>query len=588
MAFYTFTKQGQIIAKPASMGTNDGPYYPSVVDMTGDANFPADYAMYVSTDHASVGTDAGIWLFVCTGDPSVAANWQDYDDALAAGDFDAFGTKPASNPIYIDTTQGTQTETPCVVKVGSSYFLTYHNQGIDGTQRTLLATGSDGLNFTRINGASDSVILTYDPAVQPGSGHTGYFRWGENPFAGVPHTYVGYSLFGGGGVGHAMQWGSDDGQTWTQLGLLERERPRLGLPEDFEVKWLEIDPNSIRQIDSGEYVALVAVGDAASGAAERTLEVYEIVVDPTGRRITRNARLVLDNGAASSIDENEVAQPWTIFYQGNPVTFYQAANADSANVIACATGTFDSSAALPAPRHPAIPSLRRYYVDFREVSALPGWLEDISDAGVSLSFDASGLTLTIPNNGDFAALRFSRAVNPEQFTHIAVRAIQSRGASVNRERVPLVGIDDKASGGDPSNGVYINTFNGAGGLLQRRVAVGGVNVVDSAFASYDWGYSDDEVTSHRDIGLRWWPAESLATVTAGSNQEVASIDVDDSLDLTADLRPRISVRNSGVASLDFVIEGIEIEFTGGEPPRGITGASPFGGTLIRRTRTIER
>ena len=93
--------------------------------------------------------------------------------------------------IFVDTIQGTQTETPHANIINRTVFMTYHNAGAGHSQSTLLATSQDGVNFTRINGDKNSVILDYEPEKDAGNGHTGYFRWRPNPFSGLDARYVG-------------------------------------------------------------------------------------------------------------------------------------------------------------------------------------------------------------------------------------------------------------------------------------------------------------------------------------------------------------------------------------------------------------
>jgi hypothetical protein len=143
-----------IITKTGTMDVaNAGPYLPTIINCDEvravDSNFPTkfNYMALLSTDH-SVG-DGGIWLFLCNGDPKLSASWIEYDDAVAAGDFDYLTSKPAGNPVYLAVSQ---TETPYLKRVGSELLLTTHdNQGgfYNGkvTQNTSLAISTDGINI---------------------------------------------------------------------------------------------------------------------------------------------------------------------------------------------------------------------------------------------------------------------------------------------------------------------------------------------------------------------------------------------------------------------------------------------------------
>ena len=215
---FRFEKQGPLIATPEGMPA-PGPYYTCLVDMRAVSDFPYAYALYFSTDHTS--GPGGVWLYLCKGLPSVSKNWVSYDEAVAAGAFDYLAGKPAKNPIFVDTVQGRQTETPCVNVVGHEVYMTYHNCGAGHGQSTLLATSPDGVNFSRIHGKKNSIILDYDPKKAPGDGHTGYFRWRANPFPKVAYAYVGYSLHGGGDNFFGAMWGSQDAIHWDKIQLFD-------------------------------------------------------------------------------------------------------------------------------------------------------------------------------------------------------------------------------------------------------------------------------------------------------------------------------------------------------------------------------
>ena len=179
---FVFEKRGALISRPEGM-PKPGPYYTSLVKMDEIDHFPYEYALYFSTDHAA--GPGGIWMYVCNGTPSEAGNWISFDQAVIEGKFDYLPAKPSGNPIFVDKLQGRQTETPHVNVIEGTVFMTYHNAGAGHGQSTLLATCEDGVNFRRINGKDDSIILDYDPKKEVGDGHTGYFRWRPNPFPGV-------------------------------------------------------------------------------------------------------------------------------------------------------------------------------------------------------------------------------------------------------------------------------------------------------------------------------------------------------------------------------------------------------------------
>ncbi len=349
---FSFTKVGKLIGRPADM-PKPGPYYPTLVSMDQVDRFPYPYALYFSTDHDR--GQGGIWLYVCRGEPTEADAWKSYDRAVADGDFDYLPEKPAGNPLFVDRVQGRQTETPHAHVVDGTVYMTYHNAGAGHSQSTLLATSPDGVNFTRIRGQRDSVILDYDPAHEVGNGHTGYFRWRPNPFPGVDWRYVGYSLHGGGDDFHGALWGSEDAVDWEKLQVFDSLEGHA-VDANRIVRRRAVDPGSITDVGDGEFVAICSIGHRSSGGRARVLELYEIYLAADGKTLTRRARKILGNGPPGAYDEEElsaatsvvIGDTWHLLYVG-------ARDRARENTIMGAVGKFDPN----APKAPRLPPNER-------------------------------------------------------------------------------------------------------------------------------------------------------------------------------------------------------------------------------------
>ena len=338
---FSFEKCGPIIARPEGMPA-PGPFYVMLVEMADVADFPYEYALYFSTDHAR--GDGGIWLYVCDGVPTEAANWKSYDEAVAAGAFDYLEKKPAANPIFIDRVQGHQTETPHVNVIDNTVYMTYHNAGAGHNQSTMLATSKDGVNYTRINGKEDSIILDYDPKKEPGDGHTGYFRWRLNPFSGVAAKYAGYSLHGGGDNFFGAMWTSDDAIHWKKAQIFDAIEGHAA-PEDCIVRRRAIDPDTITDLGDGEYVALCSIGPRSSGGRKRVLQLYEVYLAADGKTVTREVRKVLGNGPTGSLDCEELDGMTTVVIGDTLHMLYVGTSGDATvNTVMGAVGKLDLSA----------------------------------------------------------------------------------------------------------------------------------------------------------------------------------------------------------------------------------------------------
>jgi hypothetical protein len=288
---------------------------------------------------------------VCSGDPTDAGSWKSYDQAVADGEFDYLRDKPATNPVFSDSVQGRQTETPHANVIDGKVYMTYHNAGAGHGQSTLLATSADGVNFTRIHGDRDSVILDYNPKQEVGDGHTGYFRWRPNPFAGVDYRYVGYSLHGGGDDFHGAMWGSNDIIHWDKIQIFNAIEGHA-VAGDRIVRRRAIDPNSITDLGNGEFVAISAIGHRSSGGRARVLELYEVYLADDGRTLTRQCRKILANGPPGAYDAEELDAPttivigdvWHLIYVGTRKRGRE-------NTVLGAVGQLDRS----APRSPGLP-----------------------------------------------------------------------------------------------------------------------------------------------------------------------------------------------------------------------------------------
>ena len=344
---FFFKKRGKLFSRPMGM-PRPGPYYTCLVKMDQVDRFPYEYALYFSTDHDR--GKGGIWLYVSGGDPTDADSWRSYDQAVADGEFDYLQEKPAANPIFFDSVQGRQTETPHANVIDRTVYMTYHNAGAGHNQSTLLATSPDGVNFTRINGKNDSVILDYDPKQEVGDGHTGYLRWRPNPFPDLDYRYVGYSLHGGGDDFHGAMWASNDAIHWDKLQVFDSIEGHA-TDGDRIVRRRSIDPNTITDLGGGEFVAICSLGHRSSGGRPRVLELYEIFLGSDGKALTRQGRKILSTGPPGSCDAEELETPTTIVIGDTWHMIYVGTrNRARENTILGAVGKLD----LSAPKTPEL------------------------------------------------------------------------------------------------------------------------------------------------------------------------------------------------------------------------------------------
>jgi hypothetical protein len=340
---FSLRKTGALITPPENMPADytRGAYYPTLVKMDSIAGFPYEYALYFSTDHTK--GKGGIWLYLCQGSPNDASNWISYEAAIALGKFNYLGYKPLSNPIYVDTIAGRQTETPHANIINGKVYMSYHNN-MDGMQATLMATSDDGVNFKRLYNDNQAIILKPKKHLH----HTGYFRWGANPFTGVNYKYVGYSLYGGGFNYRSAMWGSDDAIQWDEIALFASERNDRSLEEEgLLLIWHDLDPTSIRKITNDEYVAVMSAGSLAAGQMERVNELYEVYLDKDGYTLKRISHKILQRGPLDSDDSEELNTSSMVFIGDTLHMIYLGTkNRGQINTVMGAIGTFCPNALL--------------------------------------------------------------------------------------------------------------------------------------------------------------------------------------------------------------------------------------------------
>lgn len=501
--YFTVTKTGQAV----SAGSNQ--YFPSLVDMRSHSTFPYDWALYTSTDHTS--GSGGIYLWVANGDPSNPANWKSYNSALAEGGFDSYGTKPAANPIFVDTTEpasppsGTwQCETPCVNLIGDVAYMSYHNYGFgtslgSAVQKTMLATAPDGLNFTRYTahtGGTSAVIL--EPNVSIASGvHTGYFRWGPNPFSGIAYTYWGVSLWYDTDNSHNMTWGSNDGITWTRLEVSNKNRFMSGV---FGTGNAVGTPfwQVVRDLGDGTYAAIVSAGEITSGTGVGAGKLYEVITNDTGDIIS-DARLVLDVGASTTFEDTRVVLPGMVDYNGQLVMVYQGIDSTGLDKLGLATVAYTASATALSDRTPSLSFDTEYTQDFRGASALISNFAHRTSSGGSATFSASGLTIATAA-GATRSVGLATAIDPADYEMIEIM-VTGFAASPTI----LISIQDGALG-PADEGVYMLTGSSTSylaGLRTRHAAA-------STFSDNTVSMTRVGQTTKFSGGMRYFPQLGIA------------------------------------------------------------------------------
>ncbi len=485
------TKLGKLITP----GATNRAYWPQVIDVTDMDSWPCDYIMTFSTDHST----GGIYLWVCTGDPSASANWKSYDAALANGDFDAIAVKPAANPIYNPSTIGTSVETAHSLYVDGKWYVTTHQAGVpgaDGIQTTTLSIGEGETGLLDLAPAPTPIILDYDPAEFPGDGHCGYFVKALNPFPAIPYKFIGYSIHGGTNDYHLAQWGSDDLETWDRLAILDRENDLIGLPSGWVMATQISDFGTLAD---GNTIAIAS--SVVTGGAIRDSQLYQVSIDDRGRKFTSQAIPFIEQGESGEFDSREIDHFTTVDHNGQKYLFYTATDDSNANTIGVAAIELKSHTHGMPKLSPARDdfTFRRYH-DFTS-GTLPSWLETAHTGSGSHAFVATGIALSA-SSGNWAGMRLKNSLTPDTVGRIAIRLYGSY--STVTTRIPVLGFFEATETGDLSGDerAIAQTYSSIAGRARLEIKSGGV-VAQTGDDLYDWGYQDNEATAARSIGLDW-------------------------------------------------------------------------------------
>jgi len=553
MSFYSFSKIGTITTGPA--------YYPSMIDTSDLVGWPWTVTCFASTDHST----GGIFMYGAVGDPTVPANWESYAAARTRGAFDAFTTKPATDYVYIDPDTG-DAETPSIMRVGTQFYLTSHDNTGAGQQVTRLAVADDlPLNFTRISANSGKILdLTTSPlnAWPQEENHSGYFRWGANTLPGVAFAYLGYGLFGGGGKNHFAYYGSDDAINWTLISLLEQQPVVPGADAGFEMTWNEAEPRSLRDIGGGEHVMLCALTTAASGSATRYSDIYEITISRDGRHLTRNAVKVIPRGASGAADHYEVSTPTLLEYAGQLLCIYTGTTSSGQNSLQLAVGSFDAGAAKSAPLAKSNYTAQRF--EAAGQSALPAWLESDGAAAV-----VSSNRIRIPGGG---GIRLASDITPSAVGWVELYVEQAGAATSNP--VPIIQIGDTGPA-DTANGVMAVSYSSISDT-QMRVMSGGASST-TRNAGYAW--NSNPARKHR-VGLRW-DADADKLYFIGANRDPVDIWSIAGAPKSSALRPRFSSAGGGSEYIDVAAVELRLKATSGAAAPSVASCVfSAGGALL--------
>jgi hypothetical protein len=325
------TKLPFFMGKPSSMSDAEE-FWPVVVLGSTIPSWPSSQypaLMFTSSDHSA--SSGGIFLRVyeaALGSIESTSSWLEWQVVSGRAEFNHITKK--TNPIYVDSTNGFQTETPWVTVDGGVVSLHYHNASVNAgydnlVQNTCYATGNNGVDFTR-----QGICLTYNPQYSVGNGHTGYLRFGTHNFSNVPYTYIGKATHGGGKPSNGSTQQivvSNDKITWETIHLWGLAAGRAGdyFPTSpAGIDWMYVLDDIHNAKKEGAYWRINASvrPEVATGGIDDYNRPIELLVDDEFR-IVSAPNEYLSLGASGDLDELQILRPFEFLYQGTVYCFYK-------------------------------------------------------------------------------------------------------------------------------------------------------------------------------------------------------------------------------------------------------------------------
>lgn len=566
---------------PYALNTRDLVDWPSV-------QYPV--IMYSSTDH-SIG-NGGIYLRVYNKDLGLItdpASWEEWQNVSNRPEFDHIATKTC--PIYSDPLES-QTETPSVI-VGSdgTVRMFYHTNNTDNTgytglngaglQNTHLASSPNGVDFT----LTKRSVVTYDPRLEQGGGHTGYFHVIENPIVTLPYNYLGNGSHGGGSLDEApMQayWASNDLVNWEKVGLSGRQRGEIyKYAPDMNGEEMAFFLQSVNTMKKeGEYYRVVQNyrKDVSTGGDDAPFFPCEILIDGNFNTVAE-PNFFTSLGESGSFDDSEMQHYTEVEYDGATYAFYKAASTTEEFGI----GMLEVSSV------PYDWNIIRSHADRNVVNE--AGVNDTSSLALSnntsISTNGDTASFTLPANGEAAYVSLPSIVL-DDYDSIEIK-LNRHGKVTAADIGGIIGFVDNIN--SPSNGVALRWPTQAENSPRTRMRFqlyesGELSEEITRKAVGISGLSYESPTAKQNYGIRIYPKERIAYVSDG----VSLTTEHDlwSLDTSQPLIPVIKMFTNDGAEASTEFESLQVVTYSNEQINGLSLPNVVAGSdLLGEVGTTE-
>jgi hypothetical protein len=398
-----------------------------------------------------------------------------------------------------------------VRKIGSTFYLTLHEEAGSPVQRTILYSSANGYS-----GWTDAGnILPDADSGEMSVDHDGYFRWHRNHvFTGLPYKYIGASLASRGStVGtedgtffNSAIYGSNDPSVgWTRLRFegMGQQPGFDGLTNTYRLLRIESAQSGFKRANDGNIVGLACIVQAASGATARVSLLSEVVYD----RFARFASVPTQLLARTGDHANEQGQPEVVTFNGTQYVLFQGATGANVNSIQISTLTFDAAATAP-DAYPIRNTIKT--TDFRTLLALPSDMAKFSTSSVSFS-STTGITLSSASAAN-ALLKLGPAFTPSNYDCVEIMfyglTCALSGDVCNFGF--MTGDETQDQFSDATE--YIQAYTaGNGGVKVGERAPAGTTLYSTPTTSTGHGFGNQTNSGgdmRKQIGLRWYPQRS--------------------------------------------------------------------------------
>ncbi len=567
---YTFGTQYSVLTTAQldwATGATSGPYWPNpLLKSAGDlpSDYPVDLMDYYSSDH-STGA-GGIAAFAGMRDAGEPTKFliKNYEDALTAGWFASIATKPATSPLFSESTR--QLETPQVIWDADTnlWYCYYQRKTTVLSQRTMIATSTNGLTWS--NPATNAIALPYDATKTIGGDHTGYMRVGRNVFADVPYSWIAYSLHGGTVRSVQAMWGANSpAGPWTFITQLSSAGGFMEqvFGEGAAGKWIGLDPRSIRLTRQG-YVGLIYASGTGAGGVPVPAKIYEVLLSSDGQKILGGVeRLAPIPATFSSFSVYQISIVDDVpnsrrvgFFVGNDsvgdtntIGMVETALTNPGNSYIPPQGPFRGTATINVNQ------------SLLGVGSLPAGFETASAGAVTApTYDADGMNIGLTDSTGYRALFSTESLDPQGAPWIDVFVeFQSLNTTENFQFfVGLFAARDTAmnDGVRIANGTGQDTYTFTDSIVQMRA--GGVSTSttldDACTPMFGTGLGGRRYR----YGLRYYPGEDkVCWMQADGENEAAWVDNTGAPPLTTPMFAGLILKSVSGAQ-NFAIRSIRV------------------------------